>query len=233
MKKSIIGVVPLVDEEKESYWMLPGYMKGIMAAGAIAVMLPLTTNKEDIEQIAEQMDGFLFTGGQDVNPALYNEPKTKLCGASCNERDEMESMLFKKVYELDKPILGICRGIQIINALMGGTLYQDLPSEHTSTTEHHQKPPYDKPIHEVSVDVNSPLYDLLKTESLKVNSYHHQAIKTLGKGLKKMALSEDGLVEAVCAENKKFIWAFQWHPEFSFEVNEDSRKIFNEFIAHC
>lgn len=233
MSKPLIGVLPLVDIERKSYWMLPGYMKGIEQAGGIPVMLPLTSDEIILEQLVDAMDGFLFTGGQDVSPAFYAQKASPKCGKLCKELDEMENILFRMVYHKDKPVLGICRGIQFINVAMGGTLYQDLPTEYSSTTEHHQEPPYDIPVHSVKIIADTPLYRLLKTETLMVNSYHHQAVKKLAPKLLDMALSEDGLIEAVYVPDKKFIWAVQWHPELSFEVDENSRQIFKKFVLHC
>ena len=132
-----------------------------------------------------------------------------------------------------KPVLGICRGIQFLNVHLGGTLYQDLPAEHPSAANHHQTPPYNAPVHSVTLTADSPLWALLGKDTLAVNSLHHQAIKTLAPGLAVMAVSEDGLTEAVCLPDKRFVWAVQWHPEFSFRVNEDSRKIFKAFVGAC
>lgn len=233
MRKPLIGVVPLVDADRESYWMLPGYMKGVEQAGGIPVMLPLTSDRESLEQLIDTCDGFLLTGGQDVSPAVYGEEPSQQCGECSTERDEMEAMLYRLAYERDKAILGICRGIQFINAIMGGTLYQDLPSEYLSDTEHHQTPPYDVPCHGVFLVTDSPLHRLLGVDVLRVNSYHHQAIRKLARGLLTMAVSEDGLIEGVCVPEKRFIWALQWHPEFSCLVDEHSRKIFREFVESC
>lgn len=228
--KHIVGVMPLVDIQKESYWMLPGYMKGIEQAGGIPVMLPLTDDKEILSRLAESLDEFLFTGGQDVEPSVYNETKSENCGECSIKRDRMEKILFEMAYAKDKPVLGICRGVQFINAVMGGSLYQDLETEHPSTVNHHQLHPYDKPCHKVSIIKESPLYDLLKTQELGVNSLHHQAIKRLADGLSVMAVSEDGLTESVYAPQKKFIWGVQWHPEFSYAIDENSRLIFKKFV---
>ena len=130
-------------------------------------------------------------------------------------------------------MLGICRGIQFLNVYLGGTLYQDLPTEHPSAAEHHQKPPYDAPVHSVTLVPARPLYQLLGKYELAVNSLHHQAIRKLAPTLQVMALSEDGIPEAICLPGKKFVWAVQWHPEFSFPVNADSRKIFAAFVGAC
>lgn len=231
--KPVIGVIPLFDYNKNSYWMLPGYFGGITEAGGLPVMLPLTNDSADIQQITFMCDGFLFTGGQDVDPKLYSARKTGACGECSPERDLMEELLLKRAIEADKPILGICRGIQFINAALGGTLWQDIPSQFSDTITHCQKPPYDVPIHEVNIRADSPLYDLLKADTIPVNSYHHQGVRALSPELLPMAEAPDGLIEAVYAPNKKFLWAVQWHPEFSYLKDGNSRLIFREFVTHC
>lgn len=229
--KPIIGIVPLVDLQRESYWMLPGYMKGIELAGGFPVMLPLTSEDEDILQMVRLCDGILFTGGQDVEPQVYGEEKAEACGECCPERDRMEIMLFKELLKGDKPVLGICRGIQLFNACLGGTLYQDLPSQHASQVCHRQFPPYDEPVHEVILQKHTPLQELLEKSVMQVNSYHHQAILTLSDQLETMAVAEDGIVEAVYHPRKCFVWAVQWHPEFFFLKDPDSLKILKAFVS--
>ncbi len=231
MKKPIIGLMPLWDEQKQSLWMLPGYADGILAAGGIPVMLPLTSDASVLLQLAKTCDGFLFTGGQDVSPELYNSSPQFDNIICCENRDAMELILLKEILKTDKPILGICRGIQFINAALGGTLYQDLP--HELGVLHCQKPPYDKAFHEVTIIKDSPLYELLKTEKTAVNSYHHQAVKTISTRLLPMAVSVDGITEALYMPGKKFVWAVQWHPEFSFKSNNESMEIFRHFINCC
>lgn len=235
MKKPWIGVLPLYDKDKDSYWMLPGYMKGIEDAGGIPIMLPLTSDIEVILTIANTFDGFLFTGGHDINPKLYGEEVEDSCGELSDERDMMESLLFKHVTRLDKPAFGICRGLQLFNVLLGGTLYQDIPTERTteSKVEHKQKPPYTEPAHRVSIEKGNQLYSIMNTESLRVNSYHHQGIKKLSKQLVAVAEAEDGLVEAVIMPGKKFIFAVQWHPEFTYQLDEYNFRLFVEFVRSC
>lgn len=232
-KRPVIGLVPLYDEAKESYWMLPGYMSGLEEAGAAPVMMPLTEDEAVLEKLVELFDGFLLTGGHDVDPALYGEMPSAKCGPFCARRDRMETLLLEKVLKADKPIFGICRGIQFLNAFLGGTLYQDLPSEHPGEVNHHMTPPYDQPAHEVFVEKSSWLYRLLGKETLEVNSYHHQAVRELAPGLEAAAYSGDGLVEAVSMPGRRFVAAVQWHPEFSYKVNEDSRKLFAAFADAC
>lgn len=227
-----IGVVPLYDSGKNSLWMLPGYMEGIIKAGGIPVIMPLTTDSETIKSLEDSFDGFLFTGGQDVDPALYGEEKTKACGEVCKPRDEMEKQLLECIIERDKPLLGICRGIQFVNAALGGTLYQDLKTQHPSGIEHVMTPPYDRAVHYVSVLDDTPLSKIVNGTDIGVNSYHHQAVKELSPLLKPMAAA-DGLVEAAYMENKKFLMLVQWHPELSFETDENSMALFKAFVDAC
>ncbi|MDQ0256323.1 putative glutamine amidotransferase [Evansella vedderi] len=197
-------------------------------------MLPLITDKDMILRLAKTFDGFLFTGGHDINPELYGEEIEDFSGELCNERDIMEAILFSKVVELDKPALGICRGLQLFNVLLGGTLYQDIPTQlSVSHIQHKQKPPYTKPVHNVYIAKDTLLYHLLQTDSLKVNSYHHQGIKNLSEQLMSAANAEDGLIEAVVMPNKKFILAVQWHPEFNYKLDDYNFKLFLEFVRAC
>jgi putative glutamine amidotransferase len=232
MRKPMVGVVPLFDEDRDSYWMVPGYMKGIEQAGGIPVMLPLTDDEEVIRTLAKTFDGFLFTGGQDVNPAIYGEKMEAICGKPCDMRDRMEAILFKESILLDKPVLGICRGIQLFNALLGGTLYQDLSTQWHPEIQilHKQKPPYDHHVHRVSIIKDSPLYAIFQSESLSVNSYHHQGINKLSNQLACAATAEDGLIEAVYMPQKRWVVAVQWHPEFIFEKDRGHYKLFQEFV---
>ncbi len=231
--KPIIGVMPLYDDEKDSLWMLPGYFDGIIEAGGVPIMLPLIDSLELLTKSTDMCDGFLFTGGHDVSPSLYNEEPINETVSCCPTRDRMELIVLDIAKKTDKPILGICRGIQFINAAHGGSLYQDIPTGHPTETEHHQKPPYDIPIHSVTIFKGTPLYNLIQADDLKVNSYHHQAIRELSKELKTMAISEDGLIEAVYHPEYKFLWGVQWHPEFSHKSDGTSKAIFKAFIEAC
>jgi len=228
--KPVVGVMPLWDDGKESIWMLPGYMDGIAQAGGLPVVFPFTRDKDELKQLTGLCSGFLFTGGHDVSPALYGEEPLAGLTQCCEKRDRMEAEVLKLALEVDKPVLGICRGIQFINAALGGTLYQDLLLQHPSVVEHHQCAPYDAPSHSVKVVEGTPLSACLGKSGLAVNSYHHQAVKEVAPELEVMAVSPDGLAEAVYLPGKRFVWAVQWHPEFSFRTDADSWKIFKAFV---
>ena len=230
-KSPIIGVTPLWDAERKSVWMLPEYLEGVKAAGDVPVVLPIEMSEADADRIVETCDGFLFTGGQDVAPELYGTKDTTGTIVPSPERDKLETLLLEKALQADKPILGICRGLQFINAFLGGTLWQDLPSQHPSDIVHRQGKPYDVPTHKVSL--TGDLRTLLGKDTLEVNTLHHQAIKDLGKDLIPMAESPDGLIEAVKMVGKRFVCAVQWHPEYMFKTDGDSLRVFSWFVGQC
>ena len=136
MSKPLIGVMPLWDEGKKSIWMLPGYLEGIREAGGTPVIFPLTEDREELEQLCSLCNGFLITGGQDVDPAIYRETPIPQMGEICTVLDQMERQVLEYAIKEDKAVLGICRGIQYLNAMLGGSLYQDLNVQHPSGTNH-------------------------------------------------------------------------------------------------
>lgn len=228
--RKIIGVMPLYDDKKESYWMLPRYLKMLEAENAIPMVLPLTTNHNELDYFLEICGGFLLTGGHDVSPSVYNAERTPWCGLCCEQRDEMELYILRNAVELNRSVLGICRVIQLMNACFGGTLYQDLKTEYSSAINHHMKPPYDRAVHQVTIQKGTPLYDILGKEQIGVNSYHHQAIKEISPHFRAMTISEDGLIESIYMPTHKYVVGVQWHPEYSYLVDENSRKIVRSFV---
>lgn len=230
--KPVIGLVPLYDEKLNSYWMLPEYMQAIEEAGGLAVMLPLTNQKDVLEQLAQKIDGLLLTGGHDIEPSFYQQARLEQCQVTCPLRDEMEKILLDIFYQADRPVLGICRGLQFLNVYLGGTLYQDLPTQINSPLKHSMQPPFDAVAHEVDLVSDTPLADLLQVKILGVNSRHHQAIDQLAPDLKAMAYSKDGLVEAIYAPDKRYIFALQWHPEH-MKASLSSQLIFKQFIQQA
>ena len=232
--KPLIGCVPLVDYARESLWMLPGYFDAVTEAGGVPVMLPLTSDPAAISQLVGTLDGLVVTGGQDVDPAAYgvDDPAAAaLCGELCRERDAMEALFLPAALERDLPLLGICRGLQALNVVLGGTLWQDLPRQLPSQVNHHGKAPYENPVHEVDVLPGTPLAACVGAGALPVNSFHHQALRHVAPGLAVMAAAPDGVVEAVWRPASRFCWAVQWHPEFAHAVDEPSRKIFSALVG--
>ncbi len=227
----IVGVTPLYDDEKDSYWMVPGYLKMLETANAFPIVLPLTTNTRELDCLINLCDGFLLTGGHDVSPTLYTAPGNSKKSVCCPERDKMDMYILRKCVECDKPLLGICRGIQLMNVCFGGSLYRDLPTEYISSIEHHMKPPYNRVAHSVSILRDTPLHSVMRTGKIGVNSYHHQAVLELSPRLKAAAVSEDGLIEAAYMPDKKFIVGVQWHPEYSYEDDIYSQRLIDAFVS--
>lgn len=234
-KKPLIGILPLYDSIKKSLWMFPGYPEGITAAGGIPVILSILNRDEDIEAIAERLDGFVFSGGQDVDPQYYGEALLKYSNEIYPPRDQLELRLLRAVIARDKPIFGVCRGLQLINVALGGTLYQDINKQlkRDQPIQHFQQNNYEYPVHEVSVATSSRLYEIIGTKTIRVNSMHHQAIAHLSPQLLAAATSADGLVEAVEIPELRFGLAVQWHPEFLWQQDANTLKVLQAFVDAC
>ena len=233
MKKPLIALMPLWDKEKNSYWMLPGYMDLIIKSGGVPVMLSFSDDEQSVKEIADRFDGFVFTGGDDIATERYGQQPVPQCGQPCVHRDSLEFALFSEVIKTDKPILGICRGMQFLNVALGGTLYQDLPTQKPGGVCHKQPAPTDALTHSVTVERGTMLYDIVGVEKLMVNTLHHQAVAEIAPTLKACAASDDGLVEAVYDPEKAFLMGVQWHPEMIFNKEESSLKIGKAFVEAC
>lgn len=230
--RPIIGITPLYNNETKDFWMYTGYLDAVAQAGGIPIVLPLTEDIEIIHKLIETCDGFLFTGGDDINPIMYDYKRRELCAAQMPIRDRFEKLLFESLESTTKPILGICRGMQFLNVICGGTLYGDLPTQFGTEVSHRMEKPYDRPCHEISIYTQSPLYKLLGKKEISVNSCHHQGIYELSPTFDPMAFSKDGLIEAIYMPGMRFMEGYQWHPEMDPE-NPVSKKIMASFIKAC
>lgn len=231
MGKPIIGITPSWDAEKERVYIDNAYPAAVTAAGALPLLLPLSDDKASIAQAAQLLDGVLFSGGDDIDPSLYGQRKTAQCGSLCPRRDAMEQALYQEAVEkLQKPALGICRGMQFLNVALGGTLHQDIPTQMNTSINHRQEKPYDRTVHRVSLKAATPLADLLSKTSIEVNSIHHQGVDVLTPRLVAMADAPDGLIEAFYLPGEQFLWGVQWHPEM-IGTDDASKKIFEAFIT--
>ena len=207
------------------------YTKAIESTGGIPLLLPYTDNGESMDAFVDFCDGFLFTGGADIDPARYGEAVSERCGEIQSFRDAFEFEMLKKILATGKPVMAICRGEQLVNVALGGTLYQDIPTEAPSDISHSQKEPRFSPSHSVNILDNTPLRTLMGTDRIAANTFHHQAIKKLGEGLTVMARADDGTVEAVYLRGYNYLRAYQWHPERLFETDPHNRRIFEDFIV--
>jgi putative glutamine amidotransferase len=215
------------------YLVSQDYCNAVLACGAIPVLLP-HTELDAIPDLLANLDGLLFTGGEDIEPQHYGETPHPLLGAVDPQRDKFEFALFNHAWnETDLPILGVCRGLQVMNVCLGGSLWQDLPSQRPSHVHHSQRDHRYKAVHPMKVDPETTLGRLLP-KVIAVNSLHHQGIKELANGLKASAFSPDGLVEAVEAENHPCRLAVQWHPENLQAANyPEFLALFRHLVEHA
>ena len=231
MKKPIIALLPLYDQALDRLVMMSCYIDRVKKAGGLPIVIPNKLTLDEIKEYNDIVDGYLFTGGDDVSPSLYNEEVMPYCKETNPIRDILEVKVFDIAYNSNKPILGICRGFQMINVCLGGTLYQDLNTQKSDCINHRMQEPFNRIAHDVNLVEGTPLYNIIKKDSIGVNTFHHQAIKDLASNLSVMAKASDGIIEAAYDNTKKYLWGFQWHPEM---IEIDSTDIiFNEFIKAC
>ncbi len=230
MKK--IGITTHIEHNKnrEENAINMDYIRAVINAGGLPILVPVTLDFGMLDDYLRLVDGLIFTGGCDINPKRYGEVDEGLCESSCDERDQMELYLLKNAIKSNKPILGICRGLQLINVHFGGTLYQDLMTQYHTEIDHiNIEAESDFLAHTVKFDPSSRLKDWYGESKIHVNSRHHQAIKRLGEGLIVMARSKDGIVEAI--EHKVHnVVGVQWHPE---DLAHLAPQLFISFVEHC
>lgn len=210
-KKPLIGISLGYNSKKNSVNTV--YVESVLMNGGVPYLIPVTDDVEVLRQIVTQLDGLVMTGGEDIAPNYYGEQNHQQLGTVNDKRDAYDITLIKLAIEHNIPILGICRGLQLINVAMGGTLYQDLPSQHSQRINHRQDSGMTM-AHEVVVVPNTQTSRILNVDTIQVNSLHHQAIKALAPGLKITGRSVDGVIEMIEAYPTRQIMAVQFHPEY-------------------
>jgi putative glutamine amidotransferase len=211
------------------------YVNALVQAGAAPLLIPHLTGKALLRTVYEQLDGLLLPGGGDVDPVRYGEVLHEKCGAISTERDEIELTLARWAADEGKPLLAICRGIQVFNVALGGSLVQDIQAQLPGAEKHDWYPGYprDHLPHIVSVQPQTRLASLLGPGSLPVNSLHHQAIKEVAPGLLVTARAPDQVIEAVELEDHPFALAVQWHPEELATGDARAQRLFDALVLAC
>jgi putative glutamine amidotransferase len=211
------------------------YIDALVQAGAAPILIPHPQDETRLRGLYERLHGLLLPGGLDVNPAHYGEPKNDWCGSISPSLDRVELALARWAAEEGKPLLAICRGIQVLNVALGGTLYQDIKVQVPGAEKHDWYPGYprDKLAHSVAVEPHTRLAHILGAASVQVNSLHHQAIKDLAPGLSIIAQAPDGIVEAVEAKAHPFALGVQWHPEELVAGDAGARHLFDALVEAC
>lgn len=211
---------------------LPTYINALQDAGAIVLLLPASENSNHITRMLDVIDGLVLPGGNDVDPAMYSEAAHQQLGSIRPERDRFEIALVRDALERDMPVLGICRGMQVLNVALGGSLYQDIPSQYATSIEHDQEESdRDHIVHSIELTAGSQLHQFLHTRTLQANSMHHQAINCPGQGVVVTGKAPDGIIEAIEVAQHRFAIAVQYHPEEMYAFDAQARGIFTSFVA--
>ncbi|MDD2503983.1 MAG: gamma-glutamyl-gamma-aminobutyrate hydrolase family protein [Clostridia bacterium] len=232
--KPIIGITCDYDWEAKIFKLHSGYVEGISRAGGLPLIIPPISAcavSESISNILSQIQALLLTGGQDVHPRYFGEEPHTAIGRVNPQRDELELPLCLAAVQAGMPVLGICRGIQLINVALGGDIYQDLKTqfEGRDLICHSQSAPTWTEFHKISIHEGSRLHHIFGVNQVYTNSFHHQAVRTLAPGLEFAASAADGVIEAVESKSHSFLVGVQWHPE---RMLEDSHMLglFKAFV---
>lgn len=208
------------------------YAEAIQAAGGTPVFVPPMTPAA-AAGLLSRLDGLLLAGGGDIDPMLYGERPVRQVAQVEPARDATELLLAREAIKAGMPVLGVCRGLQVINVALGGTLIQDLPTQRRSDIRHAQQAPRHQSTHTVTLEPGSVLGAISQEEELSVNSFHHQAVRELGAGLRACAWAPDGVVEGLEGEGGGFLVAVQWHPEELWESHPPSQRLFERFVQEA
>ena len=239
----IIGITATLKEDVDAVAERPlgrfvradlDYVEGVAGAGGAPVVLPPVGDERAAEALIRSLDGLLLSGGSDLDPGYYGEEPVPELGVTLPERDAFEMALVGLALRRGMPVFGICRGMQVLNVALGGTLYQDLPSQwDRDLLKHRQDTPKWQPTHEVRVSEGSYIAEVMGRRSAKVNSYHHQGIRDLADGLVVTGRSTDGVIEAVEAEDLSARWLLgvQWHAEAMRGAGPQQESLFEAHVS--
>ncbi len=208
------------------------YVDAVIKAGGIPILLPPAEDSDIIHTYTGLCDGFILSGGGDINPLLYGEIPHPQLEEIHTGLDRAQWALTEAILKTKKPLLAICRGIQLLNVVLGGTLWQDISVAGHSAMLHSQTGPRADKFHRIKI-VPDSILEKLFGDQLEVNSFHHQCLKTLGSHLKITATTSDGIIEAVEMTDHPFVLGIQWHPEMLLSGSDEMLPLFRELITHC
>jgi putative glutamine amidotransferase len=232
MEPPLIGITAGNDPRTPGQYVIRwDYVRSIEQAGGIPVILA-PSGAALHSRLTTRLDGLLLTGGVDIEPSAYGESFDHSVTRTSPERDEFEFKLTKTAIKQKMPVLAICRGLQVLNVVMGGSLVQDIPTMISSKISHDdERRQRHELAHQITLKTGTRLYEILKMESLWVNSFHHQSAKILGDGLIPVAWAEDGVIEALELPNSHFVVGVQWHPESFWNQGGTFSALFGSFVV--
>jgi len=231
-RKPVIGITAVSSFDEKMHSQRLTYAQAVWAAGGEAILLPCNPDKSNCRQIVSMLDGLLAPGGHDIDPAFYGEKVQGECGRFTRYEAEYDMELVKEAVKQGKPVFGICRGMQVINVLYGGSLYQDIPTQYSDELIHTRIHPVDENFHTVQIEKDSYLAKILgETDDVIVNSSHHQAVKDIAKGFTVTAKASDGIIEAMENEDASVL-CVQWHPE-RLQDRAMYRELIGDFVNRC
>ncbi len=221
-----------MDVGGDQFYLRKHYSEAIYQAGGIPVLLPLISESEYAQQLLKTLNGIVLSGSNsDVDPHRYGQEPHPRLGPIMTRRDQTDLFLLEESFRMEKPLLAICYGIQILNVFLGGTLWQDIGTEVKDSIQHSHTSPDDHRSHPVQVQNGSLLFSFAGQSDIRVNSYHHQGIRQLSAALQVSARAPDGIVEAAELRSPThFVFGVQWHPEIGWETDPLSQKIFSFFV---
>ncbi len=236
--RPIIGIVgrPGIrpDRNRPIYYVNKSYINAIEQAGGLPVVFPIYQHFEEIEPLFNTLDGVLLAGGIDIDPSSYDEAPLTSLTPTDPQLDRLEMLLVRWAYDHNVPLLGICRGLQLINVALGGTLYQDIDTQCPGSLEHSSwLAPREQIIHTISIDPQSMMARIFERTEVPANSLHHQAIKEIGQDIVVSGRSPDGVIELIEIPGKRFMLAAQCHPEEIYDLHRIWARLFAAFIEAC
>ena len=218
------------DRNYEIHQVSASYVRAVENAGGAPVLLPLLERKESALNLLPALDGLLLTGGPDIDPALYGEEPKPLLSKLDVDKDRLEMWLAKAAIDRELPTFGICRGMQLLNVAMGGSLYQDVSLFSSDVLKHYQAAPGHHATHDILVERGARLFDIFGAQKVRVNSYHHQAIRDVAPDLRVTARAQDGIIEAVEHLDGRFLLGVQFHPEGMWAHHPEIVALFSAFV---
>jgi putative glutamine amidotransferase len=226
----VLGVTCSWDDDNKKYYLNSLYARGIVAAGGIPFIIPDCLSKKEVQKLPALLSGVLLSGGGDVDPAFFGEEPLPACGKIAPERDAFEIELVRMCLAENLPVLGICRGAQIINIAAGGDIYQDINTQLKGSLQHNQKAPYWAPTHNIMIQKGTLLEAILGEKSIRVNSFHHQSVRNPAPGFFVSARSGDGVIEAIESTTHPFAIGVQCHPEGMWERDLRFLELFRSLV---